>query len=77
MHFANTNTAHKTTKSKVATALPIPRSYEECGPADKALVDMRDAGETWKAVNVKWAELTGSKAALVYYRSLMLLALMC
>ncbi|PSK40046.1 hypothetical protein B9Z65_7986 [Elsinoe australis] len=39
----------------------IPKTYAECGPADKALVDMRDAGEEWDDIAAKYAEISGLK----------------
>ncbi|KAF4550097.1 Hypothetical protein D9617_18g032880 [Elsinoe fawcettii] len=46
-------------KKPVLAKQSIPRSYAECGEADKALVDMRDAGEEWDAIATKYAEISG------------------
>jgi hypothetical protein len=42
----------------------IPRSYEECDEADKALIDMREQGKIWKEVRVAWEALTGLKTGV-------------
>jgi hypothetical protein len=49
-------------KNGIIDSRPIPRSYEECDEADKALIDMRDKGKkTWVEVRVAWEEFTGQK----------------
>ncbi|KAI7082497.1 hypothetical protein KC356_g8324 [Hortaea werneckii] len=39
----------------------IPRSYDECGPADRQLLDMRDNGSSWPEIRAAWETLTGEK----------------
>ncbi|RMY63084.1 hypothetical protein D0863_10746 [Hortaea werneckii] len=39
----------------------IPRSYDECGPADRQLLDMRDSGSSWPEIRAAWEALTGEK----------------
>lgn len=39
----------------------IPRSYDECGPADRQLLDMRDSGSSWPEIRTAWEALTGEK----------------
>ncbi|KAI7218161.1 hypothetical protein KC343_g8507 [Hortaea werneckii] len=39
----------------------IPRSYDECGPADRQLLDMRDSGSSWPEIRSAWEKLTGEK----------------
>ena len=56
------NRQRRPPKNGIMDARPIPRSYEECDEADKALLDMRDQEhKTWKDVRVAWEELTGQK----------------
>ncbi|KAF2219586.1 hypothetical protein BDZ85DRAFT_268682 [Elsinoe ampelina] len=38
---------------------PIPKSYAECNEADKALIDMRDAGEDWDTITARYGEISG------------------
>ncbi|KAI7211706.1 hypothetical protein KC333_g7531 [Hortaea werneckii] len=42
-------------------AKAIPRSYDESGPADRQLLDMRDSGSTWPEIRAAWETLTGEK----------------
>ncbi|KAI7663952.1 hypothetical protein KC318_g8013 [Hortaea werneckii] len=42
-------------------AKAIPRSYDESGPADRQLLDMRDNGSTWPEIRAAWETLTGEK----------------
>ncbi|RMY61751.1 hypothetical protein D0865_00822 [Hortaea werneckii] len=42
-------------------AKAIPRSYDESGPADRQLLDMRDNGSTWPEIRAAWESLTGEK----------------
>ena len=42
-----------------AKTLTIPLSWEEAGEADRALVQMREAGEGWPAIRKMWKEKTG------------------
>ncbi|KAI7017896.1 hypothetical protein KC318_g2643 [Hortaea werneckii] len=42
-------------------AKAIPRSYDESGPADRQLLDMRDNGKTWPEIRLAWETLTGEK----------------
>ncbi|RMY60678.1 hypothetical protein D0865_01393 [Hortaea werneckii] len=42
-------------------AKAIPRSYDESGPADRQLLDMRDNGKTWPEIRAAWETLTGEK----------------
>lgn len=40
----------------------IPRSYEECDRADKALIDLREKEQkTWKEIRQAWEQMTGQK----------------
>ncbi|KAI7263105.1 hypothetical protein KC345_g9234 [Hortaea werneckii] len=39
----------------------IPRSYDECGPPDRQLLDMRDNGSSWPEIRTAWEKLTGEK----------------
>ena len=56
------NRQRRAPKNGIMDSRPIPRSYEECEEADKALLDMRDnEGKTWKEIRVVWEELTGQK----------------
>ncbi|RMY81271.1 hypothetical protein D0862_12411 [Hortaea werneckii] len=42
-------------------AKAIPRSYDDCGPADRQLLDMRDGGKSWPEIRAAWETLTGEK----------------
>ena len=56
------NRQRRAPKQGIMDARPIPRSYDECDEADKALLDMRDRDKkTWKEIRVVWEELTGQK----------------
>lgn len=41
----------------------IPRSLDECDDADKELITMREAGNEWKTIRTRWAEMTGEQTA--------------
>ena len=56
------NRQRRAPKQGIMDARPIPRSYDECDEADKALLDMRDKDKKfWKEIRVVWEELTGQK----------------
>jgi hypothetical protein len=56
------NRQRRAPKNGIMDSRPIPRSYDECDEADKALLDMRDEEKkTWKEIRVVWEELTGQK----------------
>ena len=56
------NRQRRAPKNGIIDARPIPRSYEECDEADKALIDMRDVEKKlWVEVRVAWEEFTGQK----------------
>jgi len=56
------NRQRRAPKQGIMDARPIPRSYDECDEADKALLDMRDRDKKfWKEIRVVWEELTGQK----------------
>ena len=49
-------------KNGISESRIIPRSYEECDNADKALLDMRDVErKTWKEIRNAWEGVTGHK----------------
>ena len=59
MHF---NRQRRAPKNGIMDSRPIPRCYNECDEADKALLDMRDKeNKTWKQIRAVWEELTGQK----------------
>ena len=37
----------------------IPQTLDECSAADRKLLEMRDAGEGWRAIRKMWEETTG------------------
>ncbi|RMZ00985.1 hypothetical protein D0860_07792 [Hortaea werneckii] len=51
----------KGNKSGTPKKVTIPRSYDECGPADRQLLDMRDSGSSWSEIRTAWEKLTGEK----------------
>ena len=56
------NRQRRAPKQGIMDARPIPRSYDECDEADKALLDLRDKEKkTWKEIRAVWEELTGQK----------------
>lgn len=56
------NRQRRAPKNGITDSRPIPRSYDECDEADKALLDMRDKEKkTWKEIRAMWEELTGQK----------------
>jgi hypothetical protein len=56
------NRQRRAPKNGIMDSRPIPRSYDECDEADKALLDMRDEEKkTWKQIRAVWEELTGQK----------------
>jgi hypothetical protein len=56
------NRQRRAPKNGITDSRPIPRSYDECDEADKALLDMRDKeNKTWKEIRAMWEELTGQK----------------
>ena len=38
--------------------MPIPNSYDDCGAADKMLIDKRDAKVGWPEIRKLWREIT-------------------
>jgi hypothetical protein len=56
------NRQRRAPKNGIMDSRPIPRGYDECDEADKALLDMRDEEKkTWKQIRAVWEELTGQK----------------
>ena len=56
------NRQRRAPKNGITDSRPIPRRYDECDEADKALLDMRDEeNKTWKEIRAMWEELTGQK----------------
>jgi len=56
------NRQRRPPKNGIQDSRVIPRSYDECEEADKALIDMRDKEhKTWKEVRAAMQELTGQK----------------
>lgn len=56
------NRQRRAPKQGIMDARPIPRSYDECDEADKALLDLRDKEKkTWKEIRAVWEELTEQK----------------
>ncbi|GAB7332405.1 hypothetical protein MBLNU13_g04216t2 [Cladosporium sp. NU13] len=56
------NRQRRAPKQGIMDARPIPRSYDECDEADKALLDLRDEEKkTWKEIRAVWEELTGQR----------------
>jgi hypothetical protein len=56
------NRQRRAPKNGIMDSRPIPRSYDECDEADKALLDMRDEEKkTWKQIRAVWEELTRQK----------------
>lgn len=56
------NRQRRPPKNGITESRAIPRSYEECDEADKALIEMRDQDQkTWKDIRVVWEEMTGQK----------------
>ncbi|MCJ1312117.1 hypothetical protein MMC25_005791 [Agyrium rufum] len=50
----------KTATAKGA-AMPIPKSYEEAGEADRLMVQMRNEDKTWAEIQAMWLEHTGTE----------------
>ncbi|KAI7339482.1 hypothetical protein KC315_g1216 [Hortaea werneckii] len=60
----NKSGAFKKKKTPTKPTTPgkaIPRLYDECGPADRQLLDMRDSGSSWPEIRAAWETLTGEK----------------
>ncbi|KAK5112373.1 hypothetical protein LTR62_004336 [Meristemomyces frigidus] len=54
-------TRRKSTKQTIASALPIAKTYLECHPADRRMLDMRRADLPWSEVKLAWETLAGEK----------------
>ncbi|KAL8725067.1 MAG: hypothetical protein Q9166_007598 [cf. Caloplaca sp. 2 TL-2023] len=48
---------------KVADKVPLPPKWSEAGPADRMLVEWKEAGKPWSEIRVKWLEMTGQDTA--------------